>query len=55
MEELMGYFQKQGDKFGNPDVVDLERPAAFDLPGKNTDRMKFTLWSLALVAATART
>jgi hypothetical protein len=31
MEELMEYFRKSGEKFGNPKVIELEKPAAFDL------------------------
>lgn len=31
MEELMKYFRDSGEKFGNPEVIDLEKPAAFDL------------------------
>jgi hypothetical protein len=31
MEKLMEYFRNSGEKFGNPKVVELERPAMFDL------------------------
>jgi hypothetical protein len=31
MEELMKYFRDSGEKFGNPEVIELEKPAAFDL------------------------
>jgi hypothetical protein len=31
MEELMNYFRNSGEKFGNPKVIELEKPAAFDL------------------------
>jgi hypothetical protein len=31
MEELMEYFRKSGRQFGNPEVIELEKPAAFDL------------------------
>lgn len=31
MEELMEYFRNSGEKFGNPTVIELDKPAAFDL------------------------
>jgi hypothetical protein len=31
MEELMKYFRTSGEEFGNPEVIELEKPAAFDL------------------------
>jgi hypothetical protein len=31
MEELMKYFRTSGEKFGNPEVIELEKPAVFDL------------------------
>jgi hypothetical protein len=31
MEKLMEYFRKSAKKFGNPKVIELEKPAAFDL------------------------
>jgi hypothetical protein len=31
MQELMKYFRDSGEKFGNPEVIELEKPAAFDL------------------------
>ena len=31
MKELMKYFRDSGEKFGNPDVIELDKPAAFDL------------------------
>ena len=32
MEELMNYFRNSGEKFGNPKVVELDKPAAFANP-----------------------
>ena len=31
MEKLREYFRKFGEKFGNPKVIELEKPAMFDL------------------------
>jgi hypothetical protein len=31
MEELMKYFRDSGEKFGNLKVIELDKPAAFDL------------------------
>ena len=31
MEELMKYFRNSGEKFGNAKVIELDKPAAFDL------------------------
>jgi hypothetical protein len=31
MDRLMEYFRNSGAKFGNPKVIELQKPAAFDL------------------------
>jgi hypothetical protein len=31
MDKLMEYFRNSGEKFGNPKVVELDKPAVFDL------------------------
>jgi len=31
MEELMKYFRNSGEEYGNPQVIELDKPAAFDL------------------------
>src|ERR1700731_2025922 len=31
MEELIKFFRNSGDKFGSPKVIELDKPAAFDL------------------------